>query len=135
MLNPQVNRRPVSIRQRAALATYRRIAAGGGWPTFPAGKAIRPGDSDVRVPALRERLRIEGDLESGLEWPSLVAALDTLVAGRAPIGVVCGSGFEDRPVRLSSINGAPSATTSRSINAMTTGAPTTSAMKIVRRDP
>jgi murein L,D-transpeptidase YcbB/YkuD len=59
--------------QRTALANYRRIAANGGWQALPAGAAIRPGDSDPRLPALRERLRLEGDLQdippdAGLEY-------------------------------------------------------------------
>jgi predicted ATP-grasp superfamily ATP-dependent carboligase len=42
-------------------------------------------------------VRIDGDLDSGLEREPLLDALDTLAAGRAPIGVLCGTGFEDRP--------------------------------------
>ena len=41
------------------LAVYRDIAAKGGWKPLPAGKAIRPGVSDRRVPALRARLQVE----------------------------------------------------------------------------
>ncbi len=44
---------------RDALARYRGIAAAGGWPAIPSGGVVRPGDTDPRVPALRERLRIE----------------------------------------------------------------------------
>jgi murein L,D-transpeptidase YcbB/YkuD len=43
------------------LARYRSIVAGGGWPRVPAGKALKPGMSDARVPVLRERLRATGD--------------------------------------------------------------------------
>ena len=43
-----------------ALADYRRIAASGGWPHLPDGPTLRPGDSTAAVPALRERLRLEG---------------------------------------------------------------------------
>jgi murein L,D-transpeptidase YcbB/YkuD len=49
---------------RKTLATYRRIKLDGGWKPIPAGKTIRPGDSDPRVPALRARLLAESDLES-----------------------------------------------------------------------
>jgi len=47
---------------RRALADYRRIAAGGGWPVVPAGKALSKGDKDspARLNALRARLRAEG---------------------------------------------------------------------------
>jgi len=47
---------------RTTLAAYRQIKAVGGWEPIPAGKTIRPGDSDPRVPALRARLTAEGDL-------------------------------------------------------------------------
>jgi murein L,D-transpeptidase YcbB/YkuD len=42
-----------------ALADYRAIAARGGWQTIPAGKAIKQGSDDPRVPALRARLFAE----------------------------------------------------------------------------
>lgn len=41
------------------LAVYRGIAANGGWKSLPAGKAIKPGVSDKRIPALRARLNVE----------------------------------------------------------------------------
>jgi murein L,D-transpeptidase YcbB/YkuD len=67
---------PIYAMSRAALAAYRRIADQGGWQRLPAGKPIKPGDSDPRLPALRERLRIEGDLEAvpadaGTEYDAL----------------------------------------------------------------
>jgi murein L,D-transpeptidase YcbB/YkuD len=46
---------------RQALQTYRGLEAAGGWPSLPEGAVLRPGDTDARVPALRERLAIEGD--------------------------------------------------------------------------
>jgi murein L,D-transpeptidase YcbB/YkuD len=46
-------------RLRDALAEVRRIEQGGGWGTLPPGKALRRGDRNARVAALRERLRIE----------------------------------------------------------------------------
>lgn len=47
---------------RQALIRFRSIVAAGGWPTVPAGKALKPGqvDSPVRLAALHERLRAEG---------------------------------------------------------------------------
>jgi predicted ATP-grasp superfamily ATP-dependent carboligase len=54
------------------------------------------GDDDLRESAAAS-VRIDGDLESGLEREPLLDALDTLAAGRAPMGVLCGTGFEDRP--------------------------------------
>ena len=47
---------------KAALAAYRRIEAAGGWPTLPDGPTLRTGDRDARVPALRRRLAVSGDL-------------------------------------------------------------------------
>jgi len=54
------------------------------------------GDLDLQEVA-DASIRIDGDLEKGLEWQPLLAALDSLSAGRNPMGIVCGSGFEDRP--------------------------------------
>lgn len=52
-------------RLRAALATYESLARRGGWPTLPAGKILTSGMADPRVPILRTRLAIEGDLAGG----------------------------------------------------------------------
>ena len=41
------------------LATYRRIAAAGGWPTLAAGPNLTTGASGARVAALRQRLAVE----------------------------------------------------------------------------
>jgi murein L,D-transpeptidase YcbB/YkuD len=54
-------------RLRAALAKDREVAAAGGWPAIPDGVSLQLGDSGVLVAALRERLRLEGDLGGG-EW-------------------------------------------------------------------
>ena len=45
-----------------AIERYESIAASGGWPLIPAGRMMRPGDDDQRVPVLRKRLRISGDM-------------------------------------------------------------------------
>lgn len=50
---------------RAALLAHRAMAALGGWPAFPPGATLRPGDRDPRVALLRERLRASGDLAPG----------------------------------------------------------------------
>jgi uncharacterized protein len=53
---------------------------------------------DLDMEAAAERsARIAGELESGLPWEETIAALETLAEGHEPIGIVCGSGFEDRP--------------------------------------
>ena len=44
---------------RKGLATYRAIAANGGWPTLPAGPDLTVGSKGERVVALRKRLHIE----------------------------------------------------------------------------
>jgi L,D-transpeptidase YcbB len=55
-------RYPFYTRLRSALATYRQIAAAGGWPTVPAGAPLKPGVTDARVTLLRRRLGVTGDL-------------------------------------------------------------------------
>jgi murein L,D-transpeptidase YcbB/YkuD len=45
-----------------AIARYEKIVAAGGWPNVPAGRMMRLDDSDPRVPILRKRLRISGDM-------------------------------------------------------------------------
>lgn len=46
----------------AGYIRYRDISLNGGWPVFPAGAVIRPGDTDSRLPALIRRLNAEGDI-------------------------------------------------------------------------
>lgn len=58
-LEPQV---PFYRSLQGALAEYRRLAADGDWPLVPAGPSLRPGERDSRVPVLRERLRVTGEL-------------------------------------------------------------------------
>jgi murein L,D-transpeptidase YcbB/YkuD len=55
-------RYPFYTRLKRALADYQRIAAGGGWGPIPAGGPLKPGVADARVPLLRRRLGITGDL-------------------------------------------------------------------------
>jgi murein L,D-transpeptidase YcbB/YkuD len=49
----------------AAIDRYQKIVDNGGWPTVPPGRMMRVGDDDPRVPILRKRLRITGDLRGG----------------------------------------------------------------------
>lgn len=53
---------PAYLALRRALSRYRAYAAGGGWPTVPAGPALRPGDRGARVEDLRRRLAASGEL-------------------------------------------------------------------------
>ncbi len=46
----------------AGIGHYQKIAAAGGWPSIPGPRMIRPGDDDERVPLVRRRLRITGEL-------------------------------------------------------------------------
>ena len=49
---------------KKALMTYRAIEKSGGWPSIAAGKTIRPGDQDDRIPAVIWRLMVTGDLDT-----------------------------------------------------------------------
>lgn len=49
-------------RLKAALARYRAMLAHGEWPKIPAGKALKPGMNDPRVPILKKLLLTTGDL-------------------------------------------------------------------------
>lgn len=61
-------RRPDYRALQAALQRYREIAKQGGWRAIEAGPALHPGDRDVRVLYLRDRLQAEG-LMPALPWP------------------------------------------------------------------
>jgi predicted ATP-grasp superfamily ATP-dependent carboligase len=52
-------------------------------------------DADTRVLAEANCL-VAGHLQSGFESRALIAALESLAEGKAPIGLVYGAGFEDR---------------------------------------
>ena len=41
---------------------YQTIAERGGWPRIPPGPTLRPGQTDARLPLLRQRLITTGDL-------------------------------------------------------------------------
>ena len=53
---------PVYARLREALVGYREIASNGGWPTVPGGAKLKKGSRGPRVKALRERLKVTGEL-------------------------------------------------------------------------
>jgi predicted ATP-grasp superfamily ATP-dependent carboligase len=56
-------------------------------------------DLDTRAASAR-CAEVKGDLERGFEAEPLLATLGRLAEGRTPIGIVCGTGFEDRPELL-----------------------------------
>ncbi|MEN0653605.1 MULTISPECIES: L,D-transpeptidase family protein [Hyphobacterium] len=60
--------RPEYRALQAALVRYREIAKQGGWHPIEPGPALHPGDRDVRVLFLRDRLQTEG-LMPVLAWP------------------------------------------------------------------
>lgn len=57
---------PFYGRLKQALARYRAIQAAGGWELIPAGPTLKKDQSDPRVPALRGRLALSGDLPSSI---------------------------------------------------------------------
>jgi predicted ATP-grasp superfamily ATP-dependent carboligase len=59
-------------------------------------------DRDTEALAARSE-RVPGSLARGPRRPALLAALGRLSAGRAPIGLVYGSGFERRPALLGAL--------------------------------
>lgn len=48
-----------------AMGLYQRVVSAGGWPQIPGNRSMRPDDDDERVPALRKRLAVTGDLKGG----------------------------------------------------------------------
>jgi murein L,D-transpeptidase YcbB/YkuD len=55
-------RGPIYARLKKALVRYRAIRDRGGWPVVPEGPTLKPGMVDRRVPAVRERLAVTGEL-------------------------------------------------------------------------
>ncbi len=71
-------RPPYYLTLRAHYIAYRDIVANGGWSEVPAGKTIRPGDSDPRILVIAERLAITGDIDdAGLTADTLDDKLET----------------------------------------------------------
>jgi L,D-transpeptidase YcbB len=49
---------------KQTLAKMRALSAAGGWPVIPQGAAIKPDAKDPRVPLIRKRLSVTGELAS-----------------------------------------------------------------------
>jgi uncharacterized protein len=60
------------------------------------------GDQDTMA-AAEAHVRVDGDFTRGFAASELLAALERLAAQHPPIGIVCGTGFEDRPQLLAQI--------------------------------
>ena len=60
------------------------------------------GDHDT-LSVAHEHVRLDGTLKRGIEATTLLAALDRLTARHHPIGIVYGTGFEDRPHLVQSL--------------------------------
>jgi len=60
------------------------------------------GDQDT-VAAAHAHTLVDGSFARGFREPELMAALERLAARHPPAGIVCGTGFEDRPQLLAQI--------------------------------
>jgi murein L,D-transpeptidase YcbB/YkuD len=74
---------PVYAALRSTLATYRALAAGGGWKAVSDGPTLHPGEHSPRVGELRARLCASGDLRGdhcGIEGEAYDDALVTALS-------------------------------------------------------
>jgi murein L,D-transpeptidase YcbB/YkuD len=65
-LDELMPKHPQYLGLKKALATYRGIAANGGWPALPQMK-LKPGQDDPAVPLLAKRLAITGDYSGSID--------------------------------------------------------------------
>lgn len=67
---------PLYAGLRRELMRYNTLALRGGWGAIAAGPSLKPGERDARVPALRQRLSVTGELaaEAGATVPEGVEA-------------------------------------------------------------
>lgn len=63
-------------RLKAAMELYRNLARAGGWKPIPDGPSIKPGMTDDRVPLVRKRLAVTGELTGSLQGNLLDTALE-----------------------------------------------------------
>lgn len=54
---------PIYTRLKSALKEYRLISRNGGWGKIPTGRTLKIGDSDSRIPFIRQRLAITHDYQ------------------------------------------------------------------------
>lgn len=65
---------PLYAGLKRELARYKAVAMRGGWKAIPSGPTLRPGQTDTRVPALRARLGMTGELPADAEPTSASSA-------------------------------------------------------------
>jgi murein L,D-transpeptidase YcbB/YkuD len=58
---------PLYIELKSLLQQYTDYEVRGGWPTVPDGPSLKPGQTDPRISALRERLSVTGEWQKGPE--------------------------------------------------------------------
>jgi len=75
-LTPQT---PNYLGLSAGLKSFRSIAKTGGWPTISDGPPVKPDESDARIPTLRARLIVSGDLSS-TETASTILDAELVIA-------------------------------------------------------
>jgi murein L,D-transpeptidase YcbB/YkuD len=70
---------------RKSLAHYRELVDRGGWPTVPAGRALKPGEPEkvARLDALRARLTAEGLIAAGARTSAAEAKATAAPAANA----------------------------------------------------
>jgi len=66
-IDEYLERGQIYHRARAILAEYRALKERGGWPQIASGSTLRLGMTDERIPMVRERLAITGDLPASGE--------------------------------------------------------------------
>ena len=58
---------PIYRSLQRVLADYVALEAAGGWPAVGTGPSLHPGDTDSRLPSLRARLRVTGELSGSAD--------------------------------------------------------------------
>jgi murein L,D-transpeptidase YcbB/YkuD len=97
---------PEYQRLRGALATYRAIAAKGGFPVVAKGAALKPGMHDKRIVAIRQYLRLTGDLNPDADKGGDLYDTDLIAAvkwfqyrhGLTEDGIMAATTFEEMNV-------------------------------------
>lgn len=64
LIEPTRLKHPLYIELKALLQQYTNFDVTGGWGTIPSGPALKPGQSDPRISALRTRLPRTGEYEA-----------------------------------------------------------------------